>query len=242
MNANRPRKTLMWYLLASAWMLSGGAQATWSIIVLDPDTRAIGLAGAPCSGYVAGIAGFVPGKGAVMAQAASNWAAKTKAEELVSAGVTPDKILAVITDAAFDSKFAQQQYAIMTFDAIEKPANFNGAETPGFRGSLTGPGFSVQGNTLVSGAVLEAAARAIAEGRVAKRPLAELLLAFLDSLPESQCALPRARQGQRGRAARPRVSALESSLQQEPQHVLVRQPTAGLSCVGRQHALFILRA
>jgi uncharacterized Ntn-hydrolase superfamily protein len=179
MNAKRPRKTLLWYLLASAWLLSGSAQATWSIIVLDPETRAIGLAGASCSDYVAGVAGYVPGKGAVMAQAASNWAAKTKAEELIGAGVTPDKILAVITDPSFDSKFAQQQYAIMTFDAFEAPVNFTGAETTGHRGSLTGPGFSVQGNTLVSGAVLEGAARAIAEGRVAKRPLAEILLAAL---------------------------------------------------------------
>jgi uncharacterized Ntn-hydrolase superfamily protein len=169
----------MWCLFASACLLSSSAQATWSIIVLDPETRAIGLAGASCSDYVAGIAGYVPGKGAVMAQAASNWAAKTKAEELIGAGVAPDKILAVITEPSFDSKFAKQQYAIMTFAALESPANFTGEETPGHRGSLTGPGFSVQGNTLVSDAVLEVTARAIAGQRAAKRPLAEVLLAAL---------------------------------------------------------------
>jgi uncharacterized Ntn-hydrolase superfamily protein len=179
MFAKRRWKMLLWQVLASAWLLPGSAQATWSIIMLDPDTRAIGLAGASCSDYVAGIAGFVPGKGAVMAQAASNWAAKTKAEELIGAGVSPDKILAVITDPSFDAKFARQQYAIMTFDEFEAPASFTGAETPGHRGSLTGRGFSVQGKTLVSGAVLEAAAHAITEGRVAKRPLAEILLGAL---------------------------------------------------------------
>jgi uncharacterized Ntn-hydrolase superfamily protein len=179
MNATRPRKTLMLYLLASAWLLSGSARATWSIIVLNPDTRAIGLAGASCSDYVAGIAGFVPGKGAVMAQAASNWAAKTKAEELIGKGMAPDKILAVITDPSFDPQFAKQQYAIMTFDAFEAPANFTGADTTELRGSLTGSGFSVQGNTLGSGTVLEAAAREITKGRAAKRPLAEILLAAL---------------------------------------------------------------
>jgi uncharacterized Ntn-hydrolase superfamily protein len=179
MDTKHRRKTPLWYLLAGAWALSGCAQATWSIIVLDPDTHAIGLAGASCSDYVAGIAGFVPGKGAVMAQAASNWAAKTKAEELIRSGMTPAKILAVITDPSFDPKFAQQQYAILTFDALETPANFTGAETPGDRGSVTGPGFSIQGNTLASGEVLEAAARAIAEGRVAKHPLEQILLAAL---------------------------------------------------------------
>jgi uncharacterized Ntn-hydrolase superfamily protein len=196
MIAKRRWKTQMSCLLASAWLWSGSAHATWSIIVLDPDTRAIGLAGASCSDYVAGIAGFVPGKGAVMAQAASNWAAKTKAEELIGQGVTPEKILAVITDPSFDSKFARQQYAIMTFDAYDAPANFTGAETPGDRGSLTGPGFSVQGNTLVSSAVLEAAARAIAEERVAKRPLAEILLAALtagaDAGGDNRCGDQRA--------------------------------------------------
>jgi uncharacterized Ntn-hydrolase superfamily protein len=110
--------------VAATFLFAGPAHATWSIIVLDPETRSIGLAGASCSDYVAGIAGFVPGKGAVMAQAASNRQAKTKAEELIRAGIAPDQILTTITDPKFDPDFSRQQYAVMTFDALDRPVTY----------------------------------------------------------------------------------------------------------------------
>src|SRR5690349_8420488 len=100
-----------------AFLFAAQAHATWSVIVLDKDTRTIGLAGASCSDYVAGISGFAVGKGAVMAQAASNFQAKTKAEDMMRAGATPDEILATITDPKFDPDYSRQQYAIVTFDA-----------------------------------------------------------------------------------------------------------------------------
>jgi uncharacterized Ntn-hydrolase superfamily protein len=144
--------------LAASLLFAGQAHATWSVIVLDPETRSIGLAGASCSDYVAGIAGYVAGKGAVMAQAASNWQAKTKAEELIRAGTAPEQILATIIDPSFDADFSRQQYAIMTFDAFDKPVTYTGANTEGYHGAVTGDGFSTQGNMLPGSAVLEAVA------------------------------------------------------------------------------------
>lgn len=167
--------------LAAIFLFAGQAHATWSIIVLDQETHSIGLAGASCSDYVAGIAGFVPGKGAVMAQAASNWQAKSKAEELIRAGAAPDQILATIIDPAFDPDFSRQQYAIMTFDAFDKPVTYTGAHTEDHRGAITGVGFSTQGNMLPGRAVLEAVATSIDATRKAKRPIEEILLTALEA-------------------------------------------------------------
>jgi len=157
------------------------AHATWSVIVLDHETRSIGLAGASCSDYVAGIAGFVPGKGAVMAQAASNWQAKTRAEELIRTGTAPDQILATIIDPNFDPDFSRQQYAIMTFDAFDKPVTYTGTNTEDYHGAITGEGFSTQGNMLPGSAVLQAVAKSINATRTAKQPIEEILLTALEA-------------------------------------------------------------
>ncbi|MBN8823282.1 MULTISPECIES: hypothetical protein [unclassified Spirosoma] len=53
------------------------AYATWSIILIDPQTKAIGIAGASCTYSVYGIGSIVPGKGAVVVQASG--AARTQA-------------------------------------------------------------------------------------------------------------------------------------------------------------------
>ena len=168
-------------VLAATFLFAGQAHATWSVIVLDPETRSIGLAGASCSDYVAGIAGFVPGKGAVMAQAASNWQAKTKAEELIRTGTAPDQILATIIDPNFDPDFSRQQYAIMTFDAFDKPVTYTGTNTEDYHGAITGNGFSTQGNMLPGSAVLEAVATSINATRKAKQPIEEILLKALEA-------------------------------------------------------------
>jgi uncharacterized Ntn-hydrolase superfamily protein len=167
--------------LAAASLFAGQAHATWSVIVLDKETHTIGLAGASCSDYVAGISGFVPGKGAVMAQAASNWQAKTKAEDLIRAGAAPDQVLATIIDPKFDPEFARQQYAILTFDAFDKPVTYTGTNTEDYHGAITGEGFSTQGNTLPGSNVLEVVAASIIATRKVKQPIEEVLLKALEA-------------------------------------------------------------
>jgi uncharacterized Ntn-hydrolase superfamily protein len=165
----------------AAFLLTGQAHATWSIIVLDKETRTIGLAGASCSDNVAGIAGFVPGKGAVLAQAASNWQAKTKAEDLIRSDAQPDQILATITDPDFDPAFSRQQYAILTFDAINQPATYTGADTENYHGAITGDGFSTQGNMLPGSEVLEAVASSVDTTRKSRQTIEEILLTALEA-------------------------------------------------------------
>jgi uncharacterized Ntn-hydrolase superfamily protein len=181
MRASGFRSALSRFITAATFLFAGQAHATWSVIVLDKESRTIGLAGASCSDYVAGIAGFVPGKGAVMAQAASNWQAKTKAEELIRAGAAPDEILAAIIDPGFDREFSRQQYAIITFDAFDKPVTYTGTNTEDYHGAITGPGFSTQGNMLPGSAVLEAVAASIGATRGERQPIEETLLEALEA-------------------------------------------------------------
>jgi uncharacterized Ntn-hydrolase superfamily protein len=154
---------------------------TWSLIVLDNETKEIGVAGASCSGYVAGIAGIVPGKGAIMAQAMGNMEAKARGMELIEAGVAPHEIITVITDPQFDSSFADRQYAVVTFDHLDAPANFTGNETAPYAGTLSGEEVSVQGNILVSREVLQAPWDAIMAARREKLPLYETLMRALEA-------------------------------------------------------------
>ena len=142
---------------ALAISISLPAQATWSVVVLDKATRTIGIAGASCSHIVYGIGEMVPGKGAVIAQAASNRAARDKALAMVKLGVSETDIIKKITDPAFDADFAEQQYAVLTFDEFDTPLTFSGKHIPAYAGTLTAPGISVQGNTLTGPAVLKAA-------------------------------------------------------------------------------------
>jgi uncharacterized Ntn-hydrolase superfamily protein len=143
--------------LLSCWLAVSPAWATWSIGVLDPNTKTIAVAAASCTGSVYGVAGVVPGVGLVFAQAASNMRAKNKALEWMRAGVPNEEILKRITSFDFDRGSAIQQYALLTFAETEKPLTFTGNETPDWRGVFSFTGVTAQGNTLVGRGALEAA-------------------------------------------------------------------------------------
>jgi hypothetical protein len=66
-------------------LLTIQAKATWSVIVIDPNTKEIGIAGASCTYSVYGIGGIVPGKGAVVVQAMSNKLARNKGLQMMLA-------------------------------------------------------------------------------------------------------------------------------------------------------------
>jgi uncharacterized Ntn-hydrolase superfamily protein len=154
---------------------------TWSLIVLDRETKEIGVAGASCSGYVAGIEGIVPGKGAIVAQAMSNMEAKARGMEMIEAGAAPREIITAITDPKFDPSFADRQYAVVTFDHLNAPASFTGGEAAPYAGALSGEGISVQGNILASKEVLQAPWDAIQAAQQERLPLYEILMRALEA-------------------------------------------------------------
>jgi hypothetical protein len=54
------------------------AFATWSIIIIDPVTEEIGIAGASCTYNCYGIGKIIPNVGAIIVQAMSNNAARKR--------------------------------------------------------------------------------------------------------------------------------------------------------------------
>src|ERR1051325_3421730 len=97
-----------------AGLLPRTAAATWSIVILDPVTHRIGVAGASCTGYVYGILGLRPGKGVIIAQAISNDTAIQEGLKLLDAGANADSIWRVIGSPTFDPQLSIRQYALAT--------------------------------------------------------------------------------------------------------------------------------
>jgi uncharacterized Ntn-hydrolase superfamily protein len=127
--------------------------ATWSIIVIDPKTREIGIAGASCTSNCSGIGSIIPGNGAVIVQAMSNYNAHDMARRAMIAGHPIEGILEALRQSRFDPE--HQQYALITLKQMT-PATYTGDSTIFYKGSLTSNGISVQGNLLLDEKVLQA--------------------------------------------------------------------------------------
>ena len=153
--------------------------ATWSIIVIDPNTNQIGIAGASCTFSVYGIGGIIPGKGAIIVQAMSNKLAKHEGLQMILAGKSPEKILQSLKDPKFDPE--QQQYAIICINYINKPAVYTGELTPSHKGALTAKGVSVQGNTLSNDDELQAVLNAVLQAQKDSLSLEEVLMKALEA-------------------------------------------------------------
>ncbi len=153
--------------------------ATWSVIIIDSRTHEIGIVGASCTPNCYGIGAIVPDKGAVIVQAMSSKQARDKALELIEAGATPQQILTVLMNPEFAPQ--RQQYAIVCLNAMNAPATFTGDSTHTFRGSLTAPGVSVQGNTLTNLQELQAMMDVIVQGQKEGLSLHALLMKALEA-------------------------------------------------------------
>lgn len=127
-------------------VLTISAKATWSIIIIDPKTKEIGIAGASCTFSVYGIGAIVPGKGGIVVQAMSNKQARDKGLQMILADASPEEILKAIRNPEFDPE--QQQYGIVCLNNIDAQQTYTGLETTPAKGTATAKGISVQGNTL----------------------------------------------------------------------------------------------
>jgi uncharacterized Ntn-hydrolase superfamily protein len=165
--------------ILSAALFPATASATWSIVILDPTTHRIGVAGASCTGYVYGIMGLRPGKGVIIAQAISNDTAIQQGLKLLDDGATADSIWRVIGSPTFDSQLSIRQYALATLrgDVVQ----YTGAGTPDYHGDRRAANVFVQGNTLPGPEVLDRVMAAIAKAQAARRNLEDVLMAGLQA-------------------------------------------------------------
>jgi len=144
--------------VAAAVFLPATATATYSIVGTDPQSGEIGGAGTSCVGPmdVYAIYGGAPGYGVVHAQAWLNDEGRLRAVELLAQGVSPEDILAEITDETFDASASIRQYGIA--DLQGRAAAFTGEDNSDYAGDAQGTvgafTYSAQGNILTSEAVI----------------------------------------------------------------------------------------
>jgi uncharacterized Ntn-hydrolase superfamily protein len=153
--------------------------ATWSIIVIDPKTKQIGIAGASCTQSVYGIGAIIPGKGAVVVPAMSNYAARVKGLKLLMADTSPDEILKAMMDPEFDPE--HQQYAVISLKYVDKPVTYTGSETNDGKGAANANGISVQGNTLTNADDIQAILNTAIKAQKDSLPIEEVLMLALET-------------------------------------------------------------
>ncbi len=142
------RRSFCWLLVAFLLLLARPALTTWSIVAIDTASGEVGSAGASCTASVGGIVAIVPGKGVVVAQAASNTKARQRAVAMLRQGYAPKEIVAQISDVWFDASRAQQQCGVVALARAGAPAGFTGGETANAHADLQAYGVSVQGNSM----------------------------------------------------------------------------------------------
>ena len=136
------------------------ASATWSIVATNPETREVGAAGATCNVGIEYIIGMVPGKGVILAQAATNLSAKQKGMEIISDGGTPIDVINAVANQEFNpggmlsAPWTKQQYGVAVLDSTPMVAHFTGSDTVPWSGAIASDTVSSQGNMLVSEAVI----------------------------------------------------------------------------------------
>jgi uncharacterized Ntn-hydrolase superfamily protein len=153
--------------------------ATWSIIIIDPTTKEIGIAGASCTYNCYGIGEIIPGKGAIIVQAMSNTAARDKGLQMIISEYSPGQIIAALRGPFFDPE--RQQYAIVTLKDFSNPMTYTGDSTKYYRGALTTDGISVQGNTLTNENVLKEIFNAVLKGQNASLRIDQILMLALEA-------------------------------------------------------------
>ncbi len=169
------------YIICTLWftVMALNIYATWSIIVIDSKTKEIGIAGASCTYSVYGIGAIVPGKGAIVVQAMSNFFARKKGVEMIMANAAPEEILNAIKDPMFDPE--NQQYAIICLNYITTPITYTGSSTTPNKGAITAKGISVQGNTLTNSDELQSVLDAAIKAQKDSLSIEELLMFALEA-------------------------------------------------------------
>ncbi|CCH51260.1 hypothetical protein BN8_00177 [Fibrisoma limi BUZ 3] len=159
------------------------AFATWSIIIIDPKTGEIGIAGASCTYSCRGIAKIAPGQGAIVVQAMSNSDARKKGLQMILDHRSPEEIIQALRAPEFDPE--KQQYAIVSASYLDTPMTYTGTATAAYNGALTAKGVSVQGNTLASDHELKVIMDAVVNGQNDRLRIDEILMRALEAGSEA---------------------------------------------------------
>lgn len=145
------------------------AQATFSILAVDPVTGEVGSAGAGCQDLEncpqcsnpSLSNGLVPGRGGIQVQGlVCNPSINLQnGMAMLQIGNPPQSVLSYLynNDACDQGQTEHRQYGVVDFDTDGHPrvAGYTGAQTEPFRGYILGAYYTIQGNSLLGPEVLE---------------------------------------------------------------------------------------
>nr|MBN2276966.1 DUF1028 domain-containing protein [candidate division Zixibacteria bacterium] len=154
------------------------ARATFSIVAVDTVTGAVGSAGASCIAGSQMIHDCIESIGAINTQAYYLAANQNNAHNLMLSGLTPDSIISWLVNNDVEGMPIFRQYGVVTLAGGGTSAGFTGEANSPWRGHLTGPGYSIQGNILLDSAVIAGMETAYLN---TEGPLEEKLMAALNA-------------------------------------------------------------
>lgn len=120
---------------------------------------------------------MVPGKGAVVVQAASNYFARMKGVGLMREDAGAEEVMAAMRDEQFEPE--KQQYGVITLAANTAPLVYSGSMINDWHGAKLDEDFAVLGNFLVDDKVISDAFAAFDGNRDAS--LAQRLMLALNA-------------------------------------------------------------
>lgn len=164
-------------LLGALSTASATAQHTFSIVAVDPETGEVGSAGASCVPFDVHIIGDVhPGIGAINTQARYSEFNQAYGRGLMARGMGAQEIVDSLV--LYDDELTPEirQYGVVTLAGTQKSAAYTGNECFDYKGHITGPTYSIQGNILLGRQILDSMeARFLrANGTLADRLMAAL--------------------------------------------------------------------
>lgn len=129
---------------------------TFSIVVVDPVTGQVGSAGASCVNGSRILSDVIPGRGGIHTQAFYHPTNQNNARNRMLAGDTPAEIITWLVANDVGGNATIRQYGIVDFDGAGQPrsAAYTGLNTNDYKGHLTDPTYSIQGNILSGAAIL----------------------------------------------------------------------------------------
>lgn len=160
------------------------AQDTFSIVALDSVTGEVGSAGASCvslssfPGFADDFLGeLFPGVGAINSQAYYVAGNQANARARMNMGETPAQIIDWLVNNDVGGQPQLRQYGITALvNGSPQSAAHTGTSTDNYKGHITGPNYSIQGNILLGQQILDSMESRFlrAEGDLACRLMAAM--------------------------------------------------------------------
>ena len=172
-------KILLLYLLIISSFYSY-AQHTFSIVAVDRNTGEIGSAGATCIAAEDGardVSVIIPGVGAIHTQSFWNPTNQQNATTRMQAGDSPQQIMNWLVANDINNDPSQRQYIAVDLNNGEpRSAGFTGSNCIEEFIHLTGPGYAIAGNILISEDVIKDMEQAFmnTQGTLAEKLMASL--------------------------------------------------------------------